>query len=98
MTKQGACRSGNSDGWPMKILKLASSENTDPALILKKIQVCKDLMEYLLLSLGSREKIYITYGSVSAGRGKMITLSKKNIFCRFTVTKRFDFFNFSQLL
>ena len=25
------------------------------------------------------------------------TLSKKNIFCRFTVTKRFDFFNFSQL-
>ena len=25
------------------------------------------------------------------------TLSKKNIFWRFTVTKRFDFFNFSQL-
>ena len=25
------------------------------------------------------------------------TLSKKNIFCRFTVAKRFDFFNFSQL-
>ena len=25
------------------------------------------------------------------------TLSKKNIFCCFTVTKRFDFFNFSQL-
>ena len=61
MTKQGACRSGNSDGWPMKILKLASSENTDPALILKKVQLCKDLMEYLLLTLGSREKIYITY-------------------------------------
>ena len=25
------------------------------------------------------------------------TLPKINIFCRFTVTKRFDFFNFSQL-
>ena len=37
MTKQGACKSGNSDGWPMKSWKLASSENTDPALILKKM-------------------------------------------------------------
>ena len=50
----------------------------------------------LRFSLGSitAEDIRVSF----CRTGKMIKLClKKNIFCRFTVTKRFDFFNFSQL-
>ena len=74
------------------------SPMNDPEGIFKNIQVYsyshrlnKDMFKQLNVCLGLHMGQFLQDGKNDQ------FLSKKNIFCRFTVTKRFDFFNFSQL-
>ena len=64
---------------------------SSPSFTFPSSSFCTSLTDYEILIWGTYMGQFLQDGKNDQ------TLSKKNIFCRFTVTKRFDFFNFSQL-